>query len=150
MKRIYFSLVVIFCFSVFTTKAQTSASKVKYVSQNPKPSLIGAWQSTDGKEFAIIDEDGFFSSIGQDSTGRWASTHAGTYTFGATNALTLTFNVLYSSYSGHIGSQHTVEYRTKGDTLTIKWFRKLVDAKQGDITAQMPKGQQTQYVRAKK
>jgi hypothetical protein len=96
----------------------------------------------------MMSDDGFFSSIGQDSTGRWASTHAGTYTLD--NANTLTFKALYSSYPDHIGSVHTVEYEIKGENLTIKWFKKLLDANQGDITAQMPKGEQTQYVRAKK
>jgi hypothetical protein len=148
MKKILFSLVVvILCFSAFTTTAQTSAPNVYYTGQYQKSPLAGAWQSADGKEFAMMN-DGFFSAIGQDSTGKWASTHAGTYTID--NANTLTFKVLYSSFADHVGSLHTVEYDVKGDNLTIKWFKKLVDAKEGDITARMPKGEQTQYVRAKK
>lgn len=92
--------------------------------------------------------DGFFSSVGQDSTGKWADTHAGSYTVDNSNMVTL--KVLYSSFPDHIGALHTVEYEINGDNLTMKWFKKLVDAKAGDITAQMPKGQQTQYVRANK
>ncbi|ANE52178.1 lipocalin-like domain-containing protein [Flavisolibacter tropicus] len=149
MKKILFSLVVvILCFSAFTTTAQTSASKINYANQNLKSALAGAWQSTDGTEFAMMNEDGFFSSISKDSTGMWASTYAGTYT--VDNANTLTFKVMYSSHPDHVGALHTVEYEVKGDNLTIKWFKKLVDAKEGDITARMPKGQQTMYMRAKK
>jgi hypothetical protein len=146
MKKIILGLVVaIVCFSSFTTTAQTTASPA-YNKSQVSP-LVGAWQSVDGKEFSIMN-DGFFSAIGQDSTGRWAATHAGTYTID--NANTLTFKVLFSSFPDHIGALHTVEYAVKGDNLTIKWFKKLVDAKEGDITAQAPKDQQTQYVRAKK
>jgi hypothetical protein len=62
----------------------------------------------------------------------------------------MTLKVVHSSFPNHIGSLHTVEYTITEGILTIKWFKKLIDAKAGDITAQMPKGEQTQYVRAKK
>ena len=91
--------------------------------------------------------NGYFTSIGQDSTGRWSSTHAGSYTVDGNNSLTL--NVLYSSFPDRIGALHTIEYNVNGDNMTIKLFKKLIDAKQGDITAQMPKDVQTKYVRAK-
>jgi hypothetical protein len=45
---------------------------------------------------------------------------------------------------------NTIEYDIKGEALTMKWFKKLIDAKGVDITAQMPKDSQTQYIRAKK
>jgi hypothetical protein len=89
--------------------------------------------------------DGFFSSLRQDSTGKWRDTHAGTYT--VDNANTVTFKVLYSSWPTRVGTLHTVEYDMIGEALTIKWFKKLIDAKEGDVTAQLPKGTQTQYVK---
>jgi hypothetical protein len=55
MKKILFCLVVvILCFSVVTTTAQTSASKINYAGQNLKSAFTGAWQSTDGKEFVMM------------------------------------------------------------------------------------------------
>ena len=125
-----------------TTKAATTSTD-----KNMASPVTGAWQSADQKEFVIMN-DGFFSSIAQDSTGKWADTHAGTYTLD--NANTLTLKVVHSSFPTHVGALHTVEYSLQGDMLTIKWFKKLVDAKDGDITAQLPKDTQTQYMRAKK
>jgi hypothetical protein len=147
MKKILLSLLVVcFCFATFTTTAQTPASQTNTSGKNNAAPLNGAWLSSDGKEFAIMN-DGFFSSIEQDSTGKWVNTHAGTYTID--NANTITLKALYSSFPDHIGALHTVEYELKDESLTMKWFKKLVDPKQGDITAQMPKGRQTQFVRAK-
>lgn len=102
-------------------------------------------QSVNHKEFFIINE-GFFSSLRQDSTGIWRDTHAETYT--VDNANTVTLKVLYSSWLTHVGALHNIEYDMRGEALTIKWFKKLLDAKEGDVTAQLPKGTQTQYVMA--
>ncbi len=137
-----------FCLST-TINAQTSVSQTKTFIKNAdaSPSVNGAWVSMDKKEFAIMN-DGFFSSIGADSTGAWKDTHAGTYT--VDNSNTITYKILYSSFPDHVGSLNTAEFELKGDVLTIKWFKKLVDAKGVDITAQMPKDLQTQYVRAQK
>jgi hypothetical protein len=77
----------------------------------------------------------------------WKDTHAGTYTIDGNS---ITYKVLYSSFPDHVGALNTAEYEMKGETLTIKWFKKLIDAKGVDITAQMPKDAQTQYVRVKK
>ena len=140
-------LIVSFFLSVTSINAQTAVSKTKYIVTNADGPLTGAWVSTDHKQFAIMN-DGFFSAIGEDSTGIWRDMHAGTYTID--NANTITYKVLYSSFPDHVGSLHTAEYEIKGETLTIKWFKKLIDAKGADITAQMPKGTQTQLVKAKK
>ena len=146
MKKMLLGLLVVsFCFSSTTTTAQTTISNTT-TAKNTITSISGAWRSVDNKEFAIMS-DGFFSSVAQDSTGKWAETHAGTYT--VDNANTVTLKVTHSSHAYRIGSLHTVEYDIKGENLTIKWFKKLIDAKEGDITAKMPKGTQTQYVRAK-
>jgi hypothetical protein len=107
--------------------------------------LNGAWISVDNKSFYMYS-DKFFSDIAQDSTGIWRSTHAGSYT--VVNSNTITHKILYSSYPDHIGALHTLEYEINGDTLTMKWFKKLIDAKGVDITVQLPKGQQAKYVRA--
>jgi hypothetical protein len=146
-KIISLLLIVSFFLSITSTNAQTAVSKTKNFITNADGSLTGAWVSTDHKQFAIMN-DGFFSSIGQDSTGMWKDMHAGTYTID--NANTITYKVLYSSFPDHVGAFHTAEYEIKGETLTIKWFKKLIDATGTDITAQMPKGTQTQFVKAKK
>lgn len=136
-----------FCFSIALTKAQTASSQTRSSAKTTLSSVNGAWKSVDNKEFSMLN-DGFFSGIDQDSTGIWRDTHAGTYTIDNNNTMTL--KVLYSSFPSHVGAVHTVEYDMKGETLTIKWFKKLIDAKDGDITSNMPKGTQTQYVRMKK
>jgi hypothetical protein len=147
MKKIITILfVVCFCLSITSTNAQTAVSKTKEFVKNAPVSLSGAWESVDHKEFALMN-DGFFSSIGEDSTGMWKDTHAGTYTVDGNS---VTYKVLYSSFPDHVGVLNTAEYEMKGEILTIKWFKKLIDAKGVDITAQMPKDTQTQYVRVKK
>lgn len=147
MKKVFFCLLVVsFCLSSTITTAQSTTSQTTNSTTNKSSNITGAWRSVDNKEFTIMS-DGVFSSIGQDSTGRWSTTHAGTYTID--NANTMTLKVLYSSFPYRIGSLHTVEYDVKGDNLTVMWFKKLVDAKSGDITAQMPKGTQTQYQKFK-
>jgi hypothetical protein len=130
---------------------QNNTDKDTYI-----PALNGAWERfyhNDGKttttgepkEFVIV-YDGFFSSIAQDSTGRWISTHAGTY---EVSGNTMKNTLRYSSYPNRLGSIHWTEYELKGDTLVIKWFQKLINAQGQDITAQMPKSE-SRYVRAKK
>jgi hypothetical protein len=105
--------------------------------QKAAPALFnGAWRSVDSKGFAVM-HDGYFNSVGQDSTGKWNSVHAGTYTVNSDN--TITFKVLYSSYPDHIGSSNTAEYTMKGDTVKMRHFKKLIDAQGKDITDQMPK-----------
>jgi hypothetical protein len=126
-----------FCFAFISANAQTAQEK----------SISGAWVSQDGKEFTMLN-NGFFSSVSADSTGKWNETHAGTYTID--NANTITYKVVYSSFPDHIGALNTVEYSIKDGAITMKWFKKLIDAKGVDITAQVPKDTQTTYVRAKK
>lgn len=138
-------LVVSFCFSSTITTAQTTNSNTT-TAKSTSSSISGAWLSADNKEFLIMS-DGFYSSVAQDSTGKWAATHVGTYT--ADNTNTATFKVTHSSFAYRVGYLHTVEYDLNGENLTIKWYKKMIDAKGGDITARMPKGEQTQYVRAK-
>ena len=91
--------------------------------------------------------DGFYSSIAQDSTGKWSETYAGTYTMD--NANTITLKASHSSIAYRIGYLHTIEYNLEGDSLTFKLYKKLIDPKAGDMTLRMPKDIQTQYVRAK-
>src|SRR5688572_22661955 len=86
--------------------------------QTAGPALFnGAWQSIDNKGFSVL-HDGYFNSVGQDSTGKWSSVHAGSYTVNNDN--TITFKALYSSHPTHIGSLNTVEYTLTGDTLKIR------------------------------
>lgn len=96
------------------------------------------------KEFIML-YNGFFSSVGQDSTGRWGNTHVGTYEL---SGKTMKSTVRYSSHPERIGSTQWVDYDIKGDTLTIKWFKKLLTADGQDLTAQMPKAE-SKYIKAK-
>ena len=96
----------------------------------------GAWRSEDNKGFSVM-HDGYFNVVGQDSTGKWNSVHAGTYTVNSDN--TITFKILYSSYPDHMGSLNTAEYTIKGDIVKMRHFKKLIDGQGKDITDQMPK-----------
>jgi len=123
-KSFFLGAALLFFFTV--SNAQKTGSAV----------LNGAWRNVDNKGFAVI-HDGYFNAVGQDSTGKWNSVHAGTFTINNDN--TITFKAVYSSYPEHMGSLNTAEYTMIGDTLKIRHFKKLVDAQGNDITAQMPK-----------
>ena len=106
----------------------------------------GAWRSEDNKGFSVM-HDGYFNVVGQDSTGKWNSVHAGTYTVNNDN--TITFKILYSSYPDHMGSLNTAEYTIKGDIVKMRHFKKLIDGQGKDITDQMPKDAWETLVRLK-
>ena len=108
--------------------------------------LNGAWESDDKKGFTII-HDGYFNSVGPDSSGNWTNMHAGTLTVNADN--TITFKVLYSSYPSHVGSLNTAEYSLTGEKLMLHHFKKLIDAEGKDITDQMPKDDRDTMTRLK-
>lgn len=103
--------------------------------------------STDNDGFLMFN-NGFFSALGKDSASVWNETHAGTYKIDNPNTVSL--KALYSSYSDHINSIQTMGFDVSSETLTLKWFKKLVDPNGVDITAQAPKGLETKYVRAKR
>ena len=146
-KLLPFLFIVSLCLGIISVDAQNPSTETKKIARKRTFSPIsGAWQSVDHKAFMMMN-DGFFSGVSEDSTGIWRDIHAGTYIID--NANTITFKVLYSSFPSHVGALNTVEYEMIGETLTLKWFKKLIDAKNGDITAQMPKDLQTQYMRVK-
>ncbi|MDQ3845519.1 MAG: hypothetical protein M3342_16150 [Bacteroidota bacterium] len=133
-------LLIALIFLSVCSNAQSAPSSKKTTTQgtnkNAAAFFNGAFRSDDNKGFTVM-HDGYFSAIAQDSTGRWAATHAGTYTVNDNN--TITFKALYSSYPDHIGSLNTAEYTINGETLKLRHFKKLVDAQGRDITDQMPK-----------
>ena len=137
-KSLFLVFAMLFVFSV--SNAQGSASKKKMASQstnmNDAAFFNGAWKSDDGKAFSVM-HDGYFNSVGQDSTGKWDAVHAGTYTVNGDG--TITFKVLYSSWPDHVGSSNTAEYTVSGETVKMRHFKKLVDANGKDMTDQMPK-----------
>jgi hypothetical protein len=157
MKKIVFIqcasfLVVLFWVNVAAAQSlKSSEDKSAY-----PPALNGAWQrvyyyngktTTTGepKEFVVV-YDGFFSSIGQDSSGSWSNTHAGTFEI---NGNLMKNHLLYSSHPERMGSIQWVEFELREDTLTMKWFKKLITPQGQDITAEMPKAE-SKYIRAKK
>ncbi|MBD0296562.1 MAG: hypothetical protein ICV84_15415, partial [Flavisolibacter sp.] len=102
-----FLLIALIFLSVYSNAQSAPSSK------NAAAFFNGAFRSDDNKGFTVM-HDGYFSAIAQDSTGRWAATHAGTYTVNDDN--TITFKALYSSYPDHIGSLNTAEYTINGET----------------------------------
>ncbi len=99
-------IVVSFSFLFTTTTAQTTNSHTT-TARNVAAPISGAWLSVDNNDFIIIS-DGFFSSVAQDSTGKWAETHICTYTLD--NANTITLKVINSSFAYRKGYLHTIEY----------------------------------------
>jgi|SRR5450755_1471294 len=146
-KVISLLLIASFSMGIVSANAQSASSETRKNNKKTSAHIFGAWRSVDHKRFMIVIDD-FFSNVTEDSTGIWRDIHAGSYTID--NANTITLNILYSSFPSHVGRLHTVEYEMNGDTLTMKWYKKLIDAKDGDITDQMPRDKQTQYVKAKK
>jgi len=56
--------------------------------------------------------------------------------------------LLYSSHLNRMGSINWVEYELKGDTLTMNWFKKVINASGQDITGRMPKAK-SKFIRMK-
>jgi hypothetical protein len=139
MRTTTFLAGILLIFASYTTYAQQAA-------KGTASRLNGAWESDDKKAFTVI-HDGYFNSVGQDSSGNWASMHAGTLTVNADN--TVTFKVLYSSYPSHVGSLNTAEYSLTGEKLMLHHFKKLIDAEGKDITEQMPKDDRETMTRLK-
>jgi hypothetical protein len=146
MKKISLLLTACASFILTTSYCQTSKSQVADKTKSSISTLEGAWLSIDNKSFYMYN-DKFFSDIRQDSSGIWQTTHAGSYT--VVDDKTITHKIIYSSFPTHIGILHTLEYEIVGDTLTMKWFKKLADSKGQEITANIPKRTQERYVRAK-
>ena len=138
MRKSFFTLALLL-FVLATTNAQQTGKSAASL-------LNGAWQSDDNKGFTVI-HDGYFNSVGQDSTGKWASVHAGSLVVNNDN--TVTFKVLYSSYPDHIGSLNTAEYSISGETMKLRHFKKLVNGEGKDITDQMPKDARETMIRMK-
>jgi hypothetical protein len=124
-KTFLIASLLLFVFAI-TNAQQTNKSAI----------LNGAWQSDDNKGFTVI-HDGYFNSVGEDSTGKWANVHAGSFIINSDN--TITFKVLYSSYPDHIGSLNTAEYSISGEKMKMHHFKKLITGEGKDITDQMPK-----------
>ncbi len=147
-------LLALLLFISLVNEAEAQSAKSK--TGNNAKALNGAWQrvyyyngktttSGEPKEFAIV-QDGFFSSIGQDSIGRWDNTHGGTYEISGN---IMKNKLVYSSHINQMGSIIWVEYELKGDTLVMNWNKKLINASGQDITARMPKAK-SKFIRMKK
>lgn len=137
--------------SFANAKAQTS--KNKRGNGSSISVLNGAWQSTwrdsanhtSRMEYWLL-HDGFFSNVGQDSTGAWRDTHVGTYEISGN---VYKQKLLYSSHPERMGVTHWIDFRISGDTLYTSFFKKLINPKGEDVTSQMQPLEQ-KYVRFKK
>jgi hypothetical protein len=139
-KALFFFVALLFAFTASNAQTTTSKKKTTALTSAHRASafLNGAWQSTMGEQKAFsVMHDGFFNSVAQDSSGKWAEVHAGTYTVNGDN--TITFNVQYSSIPDHVGFANTAEYTVSGETLKLRHYKKLVDAQGKDWADQMPK-----------
>ncbi len=144
-KAFFFAVTLLIFFT--TSNAQTvQLQKRSIKSKNGAAFFNGAWRDEDNKGFTVM-HDGYFNSVALDSTGKWNDVHAGSYTVGNDNTITL--KILYSSYPDHVGSLNTAEYTVSGETVKLRHFKKLIDAQGKDITNQMPKDGWETMVRLK-
>jgi hypothetical protein len=147
-------------FSVFLSGlivAVAQTPKRKLDNSAPVAALNGAWQRVyhhngktvttgEPKEFVVV-HDGFFSSIGQNSEGRWANTHGGSFELSGN---LMKNHLLYSSHTDRLGFTNWVEYELKGDTLMMKWnVKKMITPQGQEITVEMPTSE-SKYIRAKR
>ena len=134
MKKLLFPIFAA-CFILlvpfYTLKAQNTK---KTSAQSPSISVLnGGWQritvkvndktESGGQEFRVY-HDGFFSILGQDSTGGWKETHGGTYEISGN---LYKEKILYSSYPDRMGVIHWQEFTMKGDTVTFNLFKKFIN-----------------------
>ncbi|MCS3798492.1 hypothetical protein [Niastella sp. OAS944] len=132
-------------------------SQISNVSSAGKDDLEGAWElvSTTERPLANIKRplqlkifaDGFFCLIMKDSTGKWNLASGGTY---ETDGNVYKETHLYVTVAEFIGTTVWQQYEIKGDTLYKKLFKKVINRKGEDITAQFSTNIEEKRVRAKK
>lgn len=153
MKKYLFLILPTFFIVLSFASAKAQTSKNKSANHSSISKLNGGWQTTwhnansnvSSMEYIVL-HDGFFSNVGQDSTGAWREVHAGTYDISGN---VYKQKILYSSYPDRMGATHWMDFRIKGDTLYLNFFKKLITAKGEDVTGQMQRVEQ-KFVRAKK
>src|SRR5439155_6198590 len=110
-----FFLCIALAFLINASYGQSNNSTKNTMSKASSQGIVatfnGAWSSDNGKGFSVMN-NGYFNSVAQDSTGKWAEVHAGKYTVNNDN--TITFKILYSSYPDHVGAENTADYTMNG------------------------------------
>jgi hypothetical protein len=114
---------------------QAQNHKNKSVKKNSVTSLNGCWKRisviTDEKQEAAplaqlrMFSGGFYTIIGQDTAHNWTRTFAGIYEI-ENNLYKETTQ--YSSVPTLVGITHWQEIKIKGDTLSLKFFKKMIDS----------------------
>jgi hypothetical protein len=114
---------------------QAQSRKGKAVKKISVSSLNGCWKRisiiTDGKPEAEplaqlrMFSGGFYTIIGQDTARNWTRTFAGIYEI-ENNLYKETTK--YSSAPTLVGNTHWQEIKIKGDTLSLKFFKKMIDS----------------------
>ncbi len=101
--------------------------------------LNGAWNSVSsansgdqGMEHSLY-HDGFVTNIVRDSSGAWRDIYSGTYEI---DGNLYKQKILYCSSSQLMGALHWQEFKIKGDTLYLTFFKKLIDPTGKDVTSE--------------
>jgi hypothetical protein len=92
--------------------------------------LVGQGRTKLQPQFRLY-YDGYFTMVGQDSTGAWRSTFGGTYEI---EGNIYKEKMLYSSFPELNGYVHWQEYEVRGDTLIFKTKNKVIDPQGVDVT----------------
>lgn len=114
---------------------QAQRHKINAKSKLSVSSLNGCWKRvsviTDGKAEAEplgqlrMFSGGFYTIIGQDTAHNWTRTFAGIYDI-EKNLFKETTQ--YSGVTQIVGNTHWQEIKITGDTLSLKFFNKMIDA----------------------
>lgn len=145
----FFSAIVVLFSLLNNAIAQTAKAK----SNSTLSVLNGAWDSAN-PDSAVIEHslyhDGFVTNIDRDSSKVWHNIYSGTYEISGN---IYKQKILYCSNPQYIGGTHWQEFKIKGDTLYLTFFKKVLDASGGDVTSMFkPASGEVvrKYVRAKK
>ena len=139
MKKVLFIFCASFYFLFFlgnNLQAQNSKASNKASLSVLNGAWDAVWKGADGTQLRehCLYYNGFVTNIGQDSTGAWKDIHSGTYEISGNMYKQ---KILYSSFPDRIGIIHWQEFKIKGDTLYLTFFKKLIDANGKDVTSQM-------------
>lgn len=147
-------LVVLFYTGIqlFISPMDVYAQVSKPVKHSSLSVLNGAWISVpsvnaeDRSMEHSLYFDGFVTNIIRDSSGTWKDLYSGTYEI---DGNLYKQKLLYSTISDRMGVTHWQEFKIKGDTLYLTYFKKLIDASGRDITSEY-KPFLNKYVRIKR
>jgi len=143
MKKLFVTLIVVCLTSSILPEMIKGQNTIARSEQTSKLSILnGCWQriaiivngkaeSNPPQQIRLFHE-GFYTIIGQDSANAWTHSFGGTYEISNNIYKEKT---LYCSNPDIIGVSHWQEMNIKGDTVSFKLFKKMIDSSGKELTA---------------